>query len=122
FLEVWGGVAKAVLSILNHSANDNNDPIHQGIVNSKVYLIDINQKTMDYYHQLFPNLKNKIIAFQFDLNDLDQFTEHLRSTSTKLVIDVSWDDTIEMVECCNKHGVHYINSALENTAVDLDES
>lgn len=77
---------------------------------------------MDYYHQLFPNLKDKIIAVQFDLNDLDQFSEHLRSTSTKLVIDVSWVDTIEMVECCNKLGVHYINSALEYTAVDLDES
>ena len=117
-----GGVAKSVLSILNHSAADKNDPIHQVIVNSKLYLIDINQKKMDYYHQLFPNLKDKIIAVQFDLNDLDQFTEHLRSTRTKLVIDVSWADTIEMVECCNKLGVHYINSALENTAVDLDES
>ncbi|MEG0384965.1 MAG: saccharopine dehydrogenase NADP-binding domain-containing protein [Solibacillus sp.] len=117
-----GGVAKSILSILNHSATDKNDPIHHIIVNSKLVLIDNNQKTMDYYNQLFPNLIANLIIVQFDLSDLDKFTELLKSTKTNLVIDVSWADTIEMVECCNKLGVHYINSALENTAVDLDES
>ncbi|ATP39823.1 S-adenosylmethionine decarboxylase related protein [Solibacillus sp. R5-41] len=117
-----GGVAKSILSILNHSITDKNDPIHHIIVNSKLVLIDNNQKTMDYYNQLFPNLIDNLIIVQFDLSDRDKFTELLKSTNTNLVIDVSWADTIEMVECCNKLGVHYINSALENTAVDLDDS
>lgn len=76
---------------------------------------------MDYYNQLFPNLIDKLTLLQFDLSDTAKFTEHLKSTSTKLVIDVSWADTIEMLECCNNLGVYYINSALENTEVDEDE-
>ena len=34
-----GGVAKAILSILNKSAQDKNDPIHSFIVNVKFHLI-----------------------------------------------------------------------------------
>lgn len=117
-----GGVAKSILSIFNHSVSDKNDPLHHVMKNSKIFLIDIKQKTMDYYNHLFPNLTDQLTLLQFDLNDTAKFTEHLKSTNTKLVIDVSWADTIEMVECCNKLGVHYINSALENTAVDQDES
>ncbi|MDN4494112.1 S-adenosylmethionine decarboxylase related protein [Ureibacillus aquaedulcis] len=117
-----GGVAKSILSILNHSAIDKNDPIHHVITNTKFYLIDINQGSMDYYNKLFPNLIGKLTLLQFDLSDTAKLTEHLKSTNTKLVIDVSWADTIKMLECCNKLGVHYINSALENTEVDEDES
>lgn len=117
-----GGVAKSILSILNHSAIDKNDPIHHVITSSKLFLIDIEQNPLDYYDTLFPHLNDKITLLQFDLSDTAKFTEHLQSTNTKLVIDVSWADTIDMLQCCNKLGVHYINSALENTAVDLDES
>jgi len=117
-----GGVAKSILSILNYSVTDINDPIHHVITKSKLFLIDINQKEIDYYNQLIPNLIDKLTLLQFDLNDKAKFTEHLKLTNTKLVIDVSWADTIEMIECCNELGVSYINSALENTAVDEDES
>lgn len=34
------------------------------------------------------------------------------------MIDVSWADTVEMLQCCDELGVLYINSALENTSVD----
>ncbi|WP_274310536.1 S-adenosylmethionine decarboxylase related protein [Solibacillus daqui] len=117
-----GGVAKSILSILNQSAIDKNDSIHSVIKNSQLFLIDHNQHKIDYYKSLFPNLIDKLTLLQFDLNDTDKFTEHLQTTNTKLVIDVSWADTIEMLGCCNKLGVFYINSALENTMVDQDES
>jgi homospermidine synthase len=82
----------------------------------------MNQKDLEYYNRLFPNLLGKIKLYQFDLKNLSDFREHLQKTKTKLVIDVSWADTIEMLNCCNEVGVYYLNSALENTKVDEDES
>jgi homospermidine synthase len=117
-----GGVAKAILAILNQAVQDKSDPIYHIISKANFYLIDINQKEITYYNNLFPNLKGKINLLQFDLKDKKQFYKHLKQTDTKLVIDVSWADTIEILECCNKLGVYYINSALENTMVDEDES
>ncbi|PCD05773.1 S-adenosylmethionine decarboxylase related protein [Peribacillus simplex] len=117
-----GGVAKAVLAILNQSAQDKNDPMYPIISISQLHLIDIKQKDKEYYDQLFPNLADKIKISQLDLTDVSHFQRHLKKTKTKVVIDVSWADTIEMMKCCNELGVFYINSALENTEVDEDES
>lgn len=116
-----GGVASAILSILNKSANDVNDPIHKYICNAHLHLIDISQKDSYYFSKSFPNLKNKISLHQFDLNNLESFKSHLLKTNTNLVIDVSWADTIDMLSCCNELGIYYINSALENTSVDENE-
>lgn len=55
-----GGVAKSVLSILNHSANDTKDPIHHLITNSAIHLIDYKQKEPLYYQSLFPHLTNRL--------------------------------------------------------------
>ena len=117
-----GGVAKAVLAILNQSAQDKNDPMYPIISISQLHLIDIKQKDKEYYDQLFPNLADKIKISQLDLTDVSHFQKHLKKTKTKVVIDVSLADTIEMMKCCNELGVFYINSALENTEVDEDES
>lgn len=117
-----GGVARASLAILNQSIQDTNDPIHHIIRNSNLHLIDINQKGLNYYHEFFPNLIDKIHLHQLDLKDTNLFRKHLKKTNSKLVIDVSWADTIEMLNCCNDLGVLYINSAFENTMVDEDES
>jgi homospermidine synthase len=117
-----GGVAKSILSILNRSVIDKKDPIHSILVDATLHLIDINQKEKDYYIEICPNLINNLNLLKFDLNDVSLFYNHLKTTNTKLVIDVSWADTIEMLNCCNKLGVYYINSALENTKVDEDES
>lgn len=115
-----GGVAKAVLSILSKSLQDKNDPIHKLIYNCQIHLIDKKQKDISYFHQLFPNLKEKIFLYEFDLENTIRFKEHIKNTKTTLVIDVSWADTVKMLKCCNELGVSYINSALENTAVDED--
>jgi homospermidine synthase len=117
-----GGVAKAVLAILNQSTQDKNDPMYPIISISQLHLIDIKQKDKEYYDQLFPNLADKIKISQLDLTDVSHFQKHLKKTKTKVVIDVSLADTIEMMKCCNELGVFYINSALENTEVDEDES
>ena len=117
-----GGVAKAILSIFNQSVVDKNDPIHQILINTKLYLIDMKQKNMEYYTNLFPNLKDKLNLLQFDLNEVNKLKKHLKTTNTRIVIDVSWADSIQMLECCNNLGIYYINSALENTMVDEDES
>jgi len=116
-----GGVARAILAILNKSIQDKNDPLHPIISKSRLHLIDINQKDKKYYDQLFPNLAGNIKLHQLDLKDTTIFKEHLKQTNTKIVIDVSWADTIEMLNCCNELGVYYLNSALENTEVDEDE-
>ncbi|KRE97749.1 S-adenosylmethionine decarboxylase related protein [Paenibacillus sp. Soil766] len=117
-----GGVAKAVLAILNQSVQDKNDPIYPIISHSQLHLIDIYQKDKAYFDQLFPHLSGLIKLHQLDLKNVSNFRKHLTKTNTKLVIDVSWADTIEMLNCCNELGILYVNSALENAQVDEDES
>lgn len=116
-----GGVARAMLTILNRSARDRKDPIHHLIRRCTLCLIDHKQKDIEYYHAHFPNLKERIHLLEFDLADTARFREHLRTTGTGLVIDVSWADTAEMIRCCNEFGVRYANTALENVQVDLEE-
>ncbi|KAA9028471.1 saccharopine dehydrogenase NADP-binding domain-containing protein [Niallia endozanthoxylica] len=116
-----GGVAKSVLSILNKSVVDTNDPIHSLIKNSVIHLIDLNQKEIDYYSSRFPQLYPHFILHEFDLKDTKKLTKHLKNTKTAVVIDTSWADTVEMLQCCNKLGVKYVNTALENTFIDENE-
>ncbi|MEH7014236.1 S-adenosylmethionine decarboxylase related protein [Neobacillus niacini] len=116
-----GGVAKSVLSILNKSVIDTKDPIHRIIADSKIHLIDLNQKDTQYYQNLFPHLKNQIVIHQFDLKDTEHVKNHLKSTNTTIVIDISWADTVEMLQCCDQLGIKYVNSALENTFIDDHE-
>lgn len=113
-----GGVAKAVLSVLNQSARDTGDPIHSVIANCTIHLIDCKQKDRDYFQRHCPNLERQIVLHQFDLNDAGRFKKHLKHSKTTLVVDVSWADTVTMLECCNELGIPYVNTALENTMVD----
>lgn len=55
-----GGVAKAVLAILNQSAEDKSDPLYPIISKSQLHLIDIKQKDKEYYDQLFPTSRIKL--------------------------------------------------------------
>lgn len=116
-----GGVAKSVLSILNQSVRNDKDPIHQIIINSTIHLIDYKQKEALYYQNLFPNLTQKVVYHQFDLKDKEQLMNHLTKTNTSIVIDVSWADTVDMLQCCDALGIKYVNSALENTFIDDNE-
>lgn len=117
-----GGVAKAILAILDKSAQDIHDPIYPFISRCKLHLIDWKQKDLAYYESFMPHLKQAVTLHQFDLADLALFQQHLLQTNTSLVIDVSWADTVEMLECCHTLNVAYINTALENRKVDEDES
>ncbi|NLI93857.1 MAG: S-adenosylmethionine decarboxylase related protein [Peptococcaceae bacterium] len=117
-----GGVAKAILSILNKSAVDKNDPIHPVIVNTMFHLVDDKQKNLDYYQELFPNLRNNLCTYHFDINNTSMFKEHLQNTQTTLVIDCSWADTVDTLRICNDLNINYINTAFESTLVDEDES
>lgn len=116
-----GGVAKSVLAILNKAFEDKNDPINSFIEGCTLHLVDMKQQEMDYYEENFPNLKDKISLYQFDLNNTERFTEHLKESKTSIVLDISFADTVAMVRCCNNLGVIYINSALESVSVDEDE-
>jgi hypothetical protein len=113
-----GGVAKAVLSLLNHSAQDPNSPLHPVISNAHLHLIDRKQKGDRYYRKLLPALASRYTLHQFGLRNLPRFREHLKQTRTTLVIDVSWADTAEILRCCNGLGVRYVNTALENAMID----
>ncbi|WP_373233064.1 S-adenosylmethionine decarboxylase related protein [Cohnella sp.] len=115
-----GGLAKAVLSLLNAAVTDNNDPIHGILVQTELHLIDLNQREPLYYSDLYPNLFSRLHLHQMDLNNLQAFKQHLVDTDSRLVIDVSWADTLEMLNCCNELAIPYVNSALENKAVDED--
>lgn len=116
-----GGVAKAILSILNKSSQDANDPIYHIIKNSTIHLVDKRVIKTETIENLFPNLKNQLIQHQFDLSDEQKVIEHLKQSNTTVVIDVSWADTVEMMQCCNKLGIKYVNTALENPFIDENE-
>lgn len=116
-----GGVANGILSILNNSIQDENDPIHHVMNNCTIHLIDCEQKEASAYSLSYPHLKDKFIYHEFDLKDTEQFIAHLKSTQTSVVIDLSWADTVEMIQCCDLLGVSYVNTALENTMIDDNE-
>jgi homospermidine synthase len=116
-----GGLAKSILSIFNRAKGDENDYIHPFLKNSQLHLIDIKQKKMTYYKKIAPFLESNIILHEMDLKSLTQFKEHLKNTKTTIVVDVSWADTVEMLQCCDELGVFYVNTALENTFVDDHE-
>ncbi|MFJ7737531.1 saccharopine dehydrogenase NADP-binding domain-containing protein [Lysinibacillus sp. NPDC097287] len=116
-----GGVAKAILSVLNKSVQDKYDPLNAVIENSLIHLIDKKQVDKAYFEQHFTNLKNQFAFHQFDLTESKKLIEHLKKTNTTVVIDVSWADTVEMMQCCDQLGVDYVNTALENPYIDENE-
>lgn len=117
-----GGVARAVLAVLNRAAADVNDPLHSIVSQCQLHLVDRKRKPDSYYRKLLPALGRQFAVHQFNLANLPRFREHLQQTHTQVVIDVSWADTLEMLRCCNGLGIHYVNTALENTIVDEHES
>ncbi|GEM_PF-445833 len=116
-----GGVANAILSILNNSCEDLNDPIHTFISNCKLNLVDIKQNTIKHYAEKYPNLKNKILLYEFDVNNTILLCEYLNKSDTSIVIDISFGDTVNTLRCCDSLGIVYINSAFESTSVDENE-
>lgn len=116
-----GGVAKSLLALLNNSITDPRDPLHSVMQYSELHLVDLKQKNMEYYKQKCPELTKLIKLYQFDLHDLRKVRKHLMSTNTTLVVDLSWADTINVLEICNTLGSSYTNSALENVEVDYDD-
>ncbi|RFT61941.1 S-adenosylmethionine decarboxylase related protein [Bacillus clarus] len=117
-----GGVAKAILALLNQTAQDKKDPIYSYIKNCTIHLIDIDQKPLSYYARFCNALQNKLVLHEFDLSDSSLFRTHLQQTTPNIVIDVSWADTVKMLTDCNEFGTHYINTAIECPEVDDNEA
>lgn len=117
-----GGVAKALLSILNKSAQDSQDPVHLILADTNIHLIDCEQKDREYYRMLCPNLIENLHSYEFNLKNAERFKEHLENTITTLVIDCSCADTVDTLRICDELGVNYINTAFENTMIDETES
>ncbi|PYI52484.1 saccharopine dehydrogenase NADP-binding domain-containing protein [Paenibacillus flagellatus] len=116
-----GGVAKAVLSLLNKAAADPTDPLHPFLNRAEIHLIDRKPKKLDEYGRIAPNLKGRFVLHQFDLLELDRVRAHLADTGTSLVIDLSWADTVDMIALCDELGIAYTNTALEIVEVDDNE-
>ncbi|MEH7095647.1 S-adenosylmethionine decarboxylase related protein [Neobacillus vireti] len=109
-----GSLARSFLTLLNKASLDQHDPIHQKLYNSTIHLIDYKQRPLNYYQSICPNLIHQLTIHQIDLKDTIILRNYLRESHTSIVIDVSLADTVEMLDCCNQLGVHYVNSALEN--------
>jgi hypothetical protein len=115
-----GGLAKAVLAVFNRAAAHAGDPLHGQLQTVRLHLIDKNQKDPSYYRTLYPVLYPKLHFHRMDLSDTGPFRQHLINSHSRLVIDLSWADTLDILGCCDELGIPYVNSALENTAVDED--
>lgn len=113
-----GGVARAVLAVLSEAALDPGDPLHGFLYSSTVHLVDWEQMGKGYYQKLLPELKGRLHIHQFNLRNVPRLREHLRSTGTDVVVDVSCGDTLEILSCCNGLGVRYVNTALESALID----
>ncbi|HLO02681.1 MAG TPA: saccharopine dehydrogenase NADP-binding domain-containing protein [Symbiobacteriaceae bacterium] len=117
-----GGVARAVLTILNEAAQDKQNPIHTILHQAQIHLVDLKRKPMSYYSGLLPHVRRKQLSIhQLNLRNLDKLREHLQHTGTTLVIDLSWGDTVGILQVCNDLGVRYLDTALENTMIDDHE-
>lgn len=116
-----GGVANGILSILDNSVQDKQDPLNGVVNNCCIHLIDHEQKEASHFALSYPHLQDKFVYHEFNLRDTEQFMAHLRNTQTSVVIDLSWADTVDMLHCCDQLGVSYVNTALENTMIDENE-
>lgn len=117
-----GGVARAVLAVLNRAAQDAQDPLHAILRGAQIHLVDLKRRPISYYCKLLPALRRKQLELhQFDVREITRLREHLQQTGTTLVIDISWGDTVAILQCCNDLGVRYVNTALESTVVDENE-
>src|SRR4051812_15301229 len=113
-----GSLGRSLLALLNKASSDQFDPIHQKLLNSTIHLIDYKQKPLDYYQSICPNLFHRLKIHQIDLKDTIILKNFLKRSHTSIVMDVSLADTVEMLDCCNQLGVHYVNSALENIYIN----
>lgn len=113
-----GGVGKAVLALLDRVVQDEHAPLHKELANGKIHCVDVKPQLPDEIKAYYPRLEGRLELHQFDLQDAGKFKLHLMQTSTRLVIDASWADTLSMLECCNELAVAYVNTALESAEVD----
>lgn len=116
-----GGVSRALLSLLNKTASDKKDPIYSYISKCKIYLADIEQRTPSYYIEQFENLRDKITLCEFDANNREVLLGHFMRSNTRLVVDVSRADTLEVLRCCNELGIPYINTAFEDSIPNCEK-
>lgn len=113
-----GGVGKAVLALLEQALRDAGAPLHQSLTGCIIHCIDAKPLQLADFSPYCPQLASHLVLHQFDLEDTSRFKQHLADTSTALVIDASWADTLAMIECCNEYAVAYVNTALESAEVD----
>ncbi|EFM10390.1 conserved hypothetical protein [Paenibacillus curdlanolyticus YK9] len=113
-----GGVARALLTLFEHSLLDEHSPLHACLANSRIHGIDREQKPRSYYRSFAPELSARLKLHQLDLTDAESLKEHCVRTNTQLVIDLSWADTRSMIACCDELGISYVNTALEDEEVD----
>ncbi|GAB2693859.1 saccharopine dehydrogenase NADP-binding domain-containing protein [Paenibacillus thermoaerophilus] len=117
-----GGVARAVLAVLDHASGTPDDPLHDKLSGSKLYLLDREARPKSYYARLLSRYPGKFGVLTLDLENRDQLLHHLRSSGTTLVIDCSWADTLGTMACCHETGAAYVNTALECFEADDDAS
>lgn len=113
-----GGVGQAILALLEHVHQDAAAPLHDAVANCIIHCIDNKPFQHHTFNKPYPQLAGQLVLHQFDLEDTERFKRHLIDSNTSLVIDVSWADTLAMLDCCNECAVAYINTALESTEVD----
>ncbi|MWC27808.1 saccharopine dehydrogenase NADP-binding domain-containing protein [Paenibacillus sp. MMS18-CY102] len=113
-----GGVARALLTLFEHSLLDEHSPLHACLANSRIHGIDREQKPRSYYRSFAPELSSRLKLHQLDLTDAESLKEHCVRTNTRMVIDLSWADTRSMIACCDELGISYVNTALEDEEVD----
>lgn len=73
-----GGVAKAVLAILNKTVQDKSDPINPIIEKSLIHLVDKRKIDQMSLAHSYPNLKNQLVIHPFDLINQVALMEHLK--------------------------------------------
>ncbi|UVI30830.1 S-adenosylmethionine decarboxylase related protein [Paenibacillus spongiae] len=113
-----GGVAKAVLALLNRSAGDSSSPLHRHLAHCRIHCVDLKQRPKAYYREHCPLLSRDMSLHTLDANDTSLLKKLLKRIGASLVIDLSWADTVSVLSVCDELGIAYANTALENKEVD----
>ena len=116
-----GGVGGAILAVLNDVARNKSAVLYEFINKSNIYIVDIDQEGEDYYKSFCKNIENQLIYNEFDIAYEKLMIDFLNKSKIEIIIDLAPEDSLMVLEYCNKLGIKYINTAIEVNAVYDDE-
>ena len=117
-LGAGGGVARALLGILDRALVEENTPLYPAIGECQLHGIDRPQardRLDAFLATRSDRLRERLTPHDGDAGDATALEAHLRATKTDVLVDLTGGDPREMLRACSRTGTRYLNSAIEIT-------